>query len=174
MEQLTTLDAFALVLFLYLAYHFVSRQTRPSIQDTTTQAAPASPPPAKSIMSAPRDDLDPPKEDPFTAEQLAKYDGSDPELPIYVAVKGTIFDVTRKADMYGPGKSYNIFAGKDGSRGLAMPSLKPENVIADYSDLSERQCKVLNDWHSFFTKRYNIVGKVVATPATKSSTDAAP
>lgn len=69
---------------------------------------------------------------------------------LIVLTLGAIFDVTRKADMYGPGKSYNIFAGKDGSRGLAMPSLKPENVIADYSDLSERQCKVLNDWHSFF------------------------
>lgn len=28
--------------------------------------------------------------------------------------------------MYGPGKSYNVFAGKDGSKGLGLSSLKPE------------------------------------------------
>lgn len=37
------------------------------------------------------------------------HDGSN-DKPIYVAIKGTVFDVTKKADMYGSGKSYNIFA----------------------------------------------------------------
>jgi len=44
--------------------------------------------PLKSIMQAPRDDLAPPKDDPFTLEQLKQYDGSDPAKPIYVAIKG--------------------------------------------------------------------------------------
>lgn len=30
----------------------------------------------------------PPKEDPITVEELAKYDGSDSSKPVYVAVKG--------------------------------------------------------------------------------------
>lgn len=91
--------------------------------------------------------------------------------------------MTRKADMYGPGKSYNIFAGKDGSRGLALPSLKPEHAIADYSDLSDRQLKVLMigivssrefnkqtafTWltSTYCSKRYNIVDPPAATPPT--------
>lgn len=44
---------------------------------------------AVMAMSAPRDDLLPPKDDPFTQEQLKAYDGSNPDSPIYVAIKGT-------------------------------------------------------------------------------------
>lgn len=64
---------------------------------------------------------------------------------------GTIFDVTRKRDTYGPGGSYNIFAGKDGSKGLGKSSLKEEDAVPDYSDLPENELKVLNDWHGFFS-----------------------
>ncbi|KAJ7779805.1 progesterone binding protein [Mycena metata] len=117
-----------------------------------------------SIMQAPRDDLAPPKDDPFTLAQLAEFDGSDPAKPIYVSIKGTVFDVTPKADVYGAGRSYNIFAGKDGSKGLGMSSLKPEDAVPDYRDLNEAHRKVLDDWHAFFTKRYNIVGRVSDHP----------
>lgn len=64
---------------------------------------------------------------------------------------GTIFDVSAKTDVYGPGKSYNVFAGKDGSRGLGLSSLKEEDAIADYSQLDEKHLKVLDDWHVFFS-----------------------
>jgi hypothetical protein len=64
---------------------------------------------------------------------------------------GTIFDVSAKKDVYGPGKSYSIFAGKDGSKGLGMSSLNPEHAIPDYTGLSEGDMKVLNDWHDFFS-----------------------
>ncbi|KAF7980341.1 hypothetical protein HWV62_38771 [Athelia sp. TMB] len=121
--------------------------------------------PLKTIMQAPRDDLAPPKDDPFTLEQLKQFDGSDSSKPIYVAIKGTVFDVSHKADVYGPGKSYNIFAGKDGSKGLGKSSLKPEDAVPDYSDLPDADMKVLDDWHAFFSKRYNIVGKVSDLPA---------
>ncbi|KAF5357056.1 hypothetical protein D9756_006867 [Leucocoprinus leucothites] len=124
--------------------------------------------PAKSIMQPPREDLAPPKDDPFTAAELSQYDGSDSSKPIYVAIKGDIFDVTHKADSYGPGKSYNVFAGKDGSRGLGKSSLKVEDAVADYSVLDEKERKVLDDWHSFFLKRYNIVGRVSDGPKIES------
>ena len=97
--------------------------------------------------------------------------------------------MTHKADSYGPGKSYNIFAGKDGSRGLGKSSLKIEDAVADYSTLGDPEKKVLDDWHSFFScvcfqfgvrsfsqffsflflrKRYNIVGKVSDGPKIES------
>lgn len=65
-------------------------------------------------------------------------------------LKGTIFDVSRKADVYGPGKSYNIFAGKDGSKGLGMSSLKSEDAVADYTDLDDKDKKTLDEWYDFF------------------------
>ena len=62
-----------------------------------------------------------------------------------------MFDVSHKSDTYGPGKSYNLFAGKDASKALGKSSLKPEEAVPDYSDLPENEMKVLNDWHVFFT-----------------------
>ncbi|EPT04738.1 hypothetical protein FOMPIDRAFT_1113186 [Fomitopsis schrenkii] len=115
-------------------------------------------------MQPSRDDLVPPKDDPITLAELKQYDGSDSSKPIYVAIKGTVFDVTRKADTYGPGKSYNLFAGKDASKALGLSSLKEEDAVSDYSGLSETDLKTLNDWHDFFTKRYNVVGRVSDLP----------
>ncbi|PWN27903.1 cytochrome b5 [Jaminaea rosea] len=92
--------------------------------------------------------------------ELSKYDGSNPDLPVYVAIKGNVFDVSPKREMYSPGKGYHIFAGKDGSRGLGMSSLKPEDAVADYSTLDDKQLKVLDDWVAYYTKRYNIEGVV--------------
>ena len=63
---------------------------------------------------------------------------------------GTVFDVSRKTDVYGPGKAYNIFAGKDGSRGLGMSSLKTEDAVPDWSVLEEKDKKTLDDWYTFF------------------------
>ncbi|KAE8222296.1 hypothetical protein CF319_g4480 [Tilletia indica] len=105
----------------------------------------------------------PPKDDPFTPSELSKFNGTDPSQPVYVAVKGTIFDVSERREMYEPGKGYSIFAGKDGSRGLGMSSLKPDDAVADYSTLDDKQMKVLDDWLAYYTKRYNIVGKLVSS-----------
>lgn len=52
----------------------------------------------------------------LTPAELAKYNGTDPTLPIYLAVKGQIFDVSAGAHTYGPGGSYHAFAGHDASR----------------------------------------------------------
>jgi len=132
-------------------------------QPLTTSTTTPEPKP-KNIMQPTRDDLLPPKNDPFTLEELRQYDGSDPTKPIYVSIKGTVFDVSLKRDIYGPTKAYNVFAGKDGSRGLGMSSLKPEDAVPDYTGLSDSDMKVLNDWHGFFSKRYNVVGRVSDHP----------
>lgn len=58
----------------------------------------------------------PPKDTPIKVSELAKHDGSDPSLPIYVAIKGDIFDVTANKDAYGPGAGYSVFTGKDASK----------------------------------------------------------
>ncbi|KAL6695998.1 cytochrome b5 [Trichoderma pleuroticola] len=52
----------------------------------------------------------------LTPEQLAAYDGKDPSKPVYVAINGTIFDVSLGRHIYGPGGSYNYFAGCDAAR----------------------------------------------------------
>lgn len=90
----------------------------------------------------------PPKDDPIARAELAQFDGSDSSKPVYVAIKGLVFDVSPKREMYEPGKGYHIFAGKDGSKGLGSSSLKPEDAVADWSGLDDKQKKVLDDWVS--------------------------
>ncbi len=41
-----------------------------------------------------------------------------------------------------------------------MSSLKPEDCVPEWEDLEESAKKTLHDWHTFFSKRYNVVGKV--------------
>lgn len=54
-----------------------------------------------------------------------------------------------------------VFAGKDASRALAQSSLKAEDVSPEWSDLSDEHKQVLEQWQTYFSKRYSIVGKVV-------------
>jgi len=149
------------------AYLFLKRTLERKFQTGVVESLADNKAPAQtttSIMQAPSDNLAPPKDDPFTVEQLKQYDGSDPSKPIYVAIKGTIFDVTKKVEVYGKGKSYNLFAGKDASRALGKSSLEAEDAVSDYSVLPPNELKVLDDWEAFFAKRYNIVGKVIDLP----------
>lgn len=52
----------------------------------------------------------------LTDDQLKLYDGTDPTKPIYLALNGTIYDVSAGRKAYGPGGSYSFFAGRDATR----------------------------------------------------------
>jgi predicted heme/steroid binding protein len=65
------------------------------------------------------------QDDPISVAELRQYDGTDPSKPIYVAIKGRVFDVSHKKEMYGKGTGYNVFAGKDASKGLGGWSTAP-------------------------------------------------
>ena len=67
-----------------------STATAPAGGDTTTnEEEKEKKEEPKTIMQPARTDLAPPKDDPFTQEQLKEFDGSNPDKPIYVAIKGT-------------------------------------------------------------------------------------
>ncbi|KAJ8947690.1 hypothetical protein NQ318_001528 [Aromia moschata] len=59
----------------------------------------------------------------FTVEELKKYDGTQEDGRVLVAVNGSVYDVTRGKRFYGPGGPYAAFGGKDASRGLATFSV---------------------------------------------------
>jgi len=52
----------------------------------------------------------------LTDLELAAYDGSNPNLPIYVGLNGSIYDVSASPTTYGPGGSYSFFSGRDAAR----------------------------------------------------------
>lgn len=54
----------------------------------------------------------------FTLEQLKKFDGKE-DRPVYLSLKGTVFDVSRGKQFYGPGGPYEVFAGRECGVALA-------------------------------------------------------
>ncbi|OAD00777.1 hypothetical protein MUCCIDRAFT_42739, partial [Mucor lusitanicus CBS 277.49] len=105
----------------------------------------------------------------LTLQQLSAYDGSDPLLPIYVAVKGVVFDVSSNPSAYGKHSNYNCFAGKDASKAsnincftaLGLSSLNVDDCVADYSTLNNAEMVTLGQWLSYFTKKYPVVGHIM-------------
>lgn len=96
----------------------------------------------------------------LTEHQLRQFNGSDPSKPIYVAVKGRIFDVTTGKSFYGPGGAYAMFAGREASRALAKMSKEEEDISASLDDLTDKEIGVLKDWEKKFEAKYPIVGRV--------------
>jgi hypothetical protein len=60
----------------------------------------------------------------MTASQLSEMNGINPNTPIYLAVKGLIYDVTANRHIYGPGKSYHKLVARDSSWALATGCLE--------------------------------------------------
>ncbi|TGJ86764.1 hypothetical protein E0Z10_g1981 [Xylaria hypoxylon] len=52
----------------------------------------------------------------LTPAELAAYDGTDETKPLYLAINGTIYDVSANRRTYGPDGSYRYFAGVDAAR----------------------------------------------------------
>ncbi|XP_051129381.1 probable steroid-binding protein 3 [Andrographis paniculata] len=96
----------------------------------------------------------------LTPQQLKNYDGTDPSKPIYVAIRGQIYDVTAGKSFYGPGGDYHVFAGKDATRALAKMSKDENDVVPSVDGLSEKEIGVLNDWEKKFQAKYPTVGTV--------------
>jgi len=49
----------------------------------------------------------------FTINELSKFDGTDPSLPIYLAYNGDVYDVTAGKSFYDSQGTYHYLAGKD-------------------------------------------------------------
>ena len=64
----------------------------------------------------------------MTLDELSAYDGTDESKPIYLAINGTIYDVTNGARMYGPGGSYHAFAACDASRGFVTSCFQEDRT----------------------------------------------
>eukprot|EP01113_Clastostelium_recurvatum_P022932 TRINITY_DN2743_c0_g1_i2.p1 TRINITY_DN2743_c0_g1~~TRINITY_DN2743_c0_g1_i2.p1 ORF type:complete len:105 (-),score=10.69 TRINITY_DN2743_c0_g1_i2:42-356(-) len=95
----------------------------------------------------------------LTLSELSKYDGSDPSLPVYVSIRGNIYDVTSGPYSKSKGAGYSVFAGKEIARPLAISSVKPEDITPSIEDLTEKQMETLQKWEETFSKKYKIVGK---------------
>ncbi|XP_022882742.1 membrane steroid-binding protein 2-like [Olea europaea var. sylvestris] len=96
-----------------------------------------------------------------TEEDLRAYDGSDPNKPLLMAIKGQIYDVSRSRMFYGPGGPYALFTGRDASRALALMSFDPKDLTGNIEGLSASELEVLQDWEYKFMEKYVKVGQIV-------------
>ncbi|KAL1296392.1 hypothetical protein HN51_057092 [Arachis hypogaea] len=98
-----------------------------------------------------------------TEEELKAYDGTDPEKPLLMAIKGQIYDVSQSRMFYGPGGPYALFAGKDASRALAKMSFEDKDLTGDISGLGPFEIEALQDWEYKFMTKYVKVGTIKQT-----------
>ncbi|XP_006972161.1 neudesin [Peromyscus maniculatus bairdii] len=95
----------------------------------------------------------------FTEEELARYGGEEEDQPIYLAVKGVVFDVSSGKEFYGRGAPYNALTGKDSTRGVAKMSLDPADLTHDTTGLTAKELETLDDVFSkVYKAKYPIVG----------------
>ncbi|KAI0175863.1 cytochrome b5 [Hypoxylon sp. FL1284] len=104
----------------------------------------------------------------FTPRTLLPYNGLD-GMPVYLAVRGRVFDVTSGRNFYGPGGPYQNFAGRDASRGLACHSFDESMLTKDLDGpldkldgLDADAMESLQGWEERFLDKYMVVGKLVA------------
>ncbi|MED6252939.1 hypothetical protein ATANTOWER_019630 [Ataeniobius toweri] len=95
----------------------------------------------------------------FTEEELQRYNGREEGQPIYMAVKGVVFDVSRGKEFYGKDAPYNALVGKDSSRAVAKMSLNPADLTSDTTGLTEEQLESLDSiFEGTYKAKYPIVG----------------
>ena len=104
----------------------------------------------------------------FTPPELKPFNG-EKNMPVYLAVRGRVFDVTSGRNFYGPGGPYENFAGRDASRGLASGSFDEdmltknlEGPLDNLEGLGPEELDALKGWEERFSEKYLVVGKLVA------------
>ncbi|KAF3441494.1 hypothetical protein FNV43_RR15408 [Rhamnella rubrinervis] len=97
----------------------------------------------------------------MTEQELRRYDGSDPDKPLLIAIKGQIYDVSSSRMFYGRGGPYAMFAGREASRALALLSFKPQDINGNLEDLGPEELQILEDWEFKFIEKYPKVGQLL-------------
>ncbi|KAI0378805.1 cytochrome b5 [Hypomontagnella monticulosa] len=104
----------------------------------------------------------------FTPRTLLPYNGTN-GMPVFLAVRGRVFDVTSGRNFYGPGGPYENFAGRDASRGLAFHSFDEDMLTKDLDGpldklegLGPEEYESLQGWEERFLSKYMVVGRLVA------------
>lgn len=103
----------------------------------------------------------------FSETELALYSGKDPLKPIYVAVNGSVFDVSARRDVYGPIGAYSFFSGRDAARAFATGCFASD-LTHDLRGLNEEEQERVRGWQHFFANnvKYWEVGTVKHGPLT--------
>ena len=136
----TPINFILLALFILLAYY--------RLRPTPPVTLPKGPPPVVFQTYTPR--------------TLLKSNGENGK-PVYLAVKGKVYDVSPGRNFYGPGGPYENFAGRDATRGLACQSFDEDMLtkdldgpLDDCKDLDKDQLENLHGWVERFDEKVSV------------------
>jgi membrane-associated progesterone receptor component len=98
----------------------------------------------------------------FTSAQLSVMDGEDGR-PLYLAVLGKVYDVSRGKAYYGKGAGYQNLCARDATIMLAKMETDPTKVdhMQPLDTLTQEQRASVDGWASFFDGKYPLVGYLV-------------
>lgn len=95
----------------------------------------------------------------FSEKELARFDGSDDNRDIYVAIRGIVFDVTRERKKFGRGGQFNALAGRDASRAIAKMSFDPKDLTHDLTGLTDSDLQRLDEvFDEDYQKQFPVQG----------------
>mmetsp|Transcript_29599 Transcript_29599/g.62215 ORF Transcript_29599/g.62215 Transcript_29599/m.62215 type:complete len:224 (-) Transcript_29599:47-718(-) len=118
-----------------------------------------------------QDDIDAENRMTVTREQLEEMDGYD-GAPLYLSIKGRVYDVSAGAKFYGEGKEYHDWIGKDASRSFGMgcrgglDRMGRECLSESLEGLNEKELKEIDRWVELYEThdKYTFVGYLVDDP----------
>eukprot|EP00929_Paragymnodinium_shiwhaense_P123669 TRINITY_DN9779_c0_g1_i3.p1 TRINITY_DN9779_c0_g1~~TRINITY_DN9779_c0_g1_i3.p1 ORF type:complete len:616 (-),score=155.14 TRINITY_DN9779_c0_g1_i3:116-1963(-) len=97
----------------------------------------------------------------LTLSELHGFVGAN-EGRILMSVAGELLDVSTGREMYGPGGSYSILAGRDVTRCLATMSLETEHLDdLSWQPGSEEDEATLSNWSSKLKEKYPVAGQLL-------------
>jgi len=96
----------------------------------------------------------------LTRDQLRKYDGSDLSKPIYLSVRGKIFDVTAGRRHYSPQSAYGWYSGKETEMIFGKMCYKEECLDDTVESMTPEQLKEVDYWENFYEvhDEYELIG----------------
>ena len=90
-------------------------------------------------------------------------DGRTDDTPIYVGLKGQVYDVSLRRDLYAPGKTYHCFVGKDAS--IQYGTGCASNSCVGSIDNPDAQL-LIEEWLEFYHNHdiYKYIGRLATDP----------
>ena len=137
---------------------------------------PVSGQPTGDVPKEEEEQRDPPRN--FTSKQLLYFDGTkdgdDNDKPVYLALHGTVFDVSEGRNFYGPGGPYETFAGHEAGVALAKMSFDVQyldDLAGCKEKLNHGEKMELENWIEKFThyRCYPVLGRLIPDDALPNS-----
>ncbi|KAL8279112.1 hypothetical protein RQP46_008570 [Phenoliferia psychrophenolica] len=107
----------------------------------------------------------PPAARVFSEAELAQYDGTDPNKPVYLGIDGDVYDVSEGRASYSGTGGYAFFSGVDAARSYVTGCFKT-HLTHDIRGFNKKEMRSLDTWKNFFKNhgKYKWVGTVTHAP----------